>query len=399
MVSERNLFLQHLGQTSPEPLLIEIERAEGVWLYGPDGKKYLDLVSGVSVSNVGHCNPKVVEAVKKQIDKYMHLMVYGEIIQSPQVQYAKRLTELLPHQLDSVYFVNSGSEAVEGALKLVKRYTGRSRILSFRKAYHGSTHGALSVQGDELFRQPYRPLLPDTWQYDFNDDSVLSGIDGSTAAVIIEPIQAEAGIIEPENDFLSKLRDKCTKAGALLIFDEIQTGLGRTGSLFAFEHYKVVPDILLLAKALGGGLPLGAFICDREIMQTLSVKPGLGHITTFGGHPVCCSSGLAALEVILEDKLPEGANWRGEMFRKILKHELITEIRGEGLFLAVRLKSPEYVKKFINKGVKSGLILDHFLFCSDAFRIAPPLIIKKEEIEFACKSISTLLNQIKDECQ
>ena len=273
MLTNRQLFLQHLGQTSVSPMMLEIERAKGIYMYGPKGEKYIDLISGVSVSNTGHGHPKVVDAVKKQVDLYMHLMVYGELIQNPQVKYAERLTGILPSSLNSVYFVNSGSEAVEGALKLAKRFTGKSRIISFRNSYHGSTHGALSIQGSEIYRNAFRPLLPDTFQIDFNDEKGLNSITDNTACVIIEPVQGEAGIIYPENDFLQKLRDKCNSTGTLLIFDEIQTGFGRLGHMFAIDRFKVVPDILLLAKALGGGMPLGAFIASREIMSAFVSNP------------------------------------------------------------------------------------------------------------------------------
>lgn len=394
MLSEKNLFLLHMGQTSPKPLMIEIERAEGIWLYGPDGKKYIDLVSGVSVSNVGHSNPAVVTAGKEQLDKYMHLMVYGEIVQSPQVKYAKRLSDLLPPPLKSVYFVNSGSEAIEGAMKLAKRYTGRSKFVSFNKAYHGSTHGALSIQGTEFYRNAYRPLLPDTWQIEFNDIEALDIIDNKTAAVIVEPVQAEAGIIQPENEYLLNIRDRCDRTGTLLIFDEIQTGFGRTGTLFAMEHFNVVPDILCLAKAMGGGLPLGAFISSGDIMMTLSNSPALGHITTFGGHPVSCATGLAAFEEIIKGDLAVKANEKGRRFMTKLKHESILSIRGSGLFLAVKLASPGLLNKFIESGPGEGLILDKFLFCDDAFRIAPPLTIINEEIDNACDRIHNVLDKI-----
>src|SRR5512133_2967630 len=283
MPSLRQLFLDHIGQTSQSPMLLEIERAEGSFLYGPDGRDYLDLISGVSVSNTGHCHSKVVEAVKTQAELYMHLMVYGEIIQSPQVKYAERLTGILPDGLSSCYFVNSGSEAVEGALKLAKRYTGRRRIVSFLNSYHGSTHGALSIQGSELYKNAYRPLLPETYQVKFNDEKSLGFIDKDTACVIVEPVQGEAGVIFPENDFLGKIRERCNQTGSLLIFDEIQTGFGRLGHLFAINRFNVLPDILLLAKALGGGMPLGVFISSSEIMSSLITNPSLGHITTFRG--------------------------------------------------------------------------------------------------------------------
>jgi len=392
MLTNRQLFLLHLGQTSLAPLMLEIVRAEGVYMYGPDGKKYIDLISGVSVSNTGHSHPRVVEAVKNQAGLYMHLMVYGEIIQSPQVKYAERLTGILPPVLNCCYFVNSGSEAVEGALKLAKRYTGKSRIISFKNSYHGSTHGALSIQGSELYRNAFRPLLPDTFQVFFNDEKSLDSIDNNTACVIIEPVQGEAGVIYPENDFLLKIRRQCNSTGALLIFDEIQTGFGRIGKMFAIDRFGVVPDILLLAKALGGGMPLGAFISSGEIMSALVSNPSLGHITTFGGHPVCCAAGLASLNVIIDEKLSESCNSKSTLFKKDLTHPLISEVRGEGLLLAVKLIDPVYVRFVIAHAPDYGLILDYFLFCNDAFRIAPPLIISEDEISIACRQLKKLLN-------
>ena len=356
------------------------------------GEKYLDLISGVSVSNTGHHHPEVVQAVKDQVDAYMHLMVYGEIIQSPQVKYAEYLAQHLPEPLNCCYFVNSGSEAVEGALKLAKRYTGRSRIISFKNSYHGSTHGAMSIQGSEEFRNAFRPLLPDTFQIGFNDIEALEMIDSKTACVIVEPIQGEAGVRLPGVGFLEKVREKCTKTNALLIFDEIQTGFGRTGSMFALERYNVVPDILLLAKALGGGMPLGAFISSHVIMSSLMSNPALGHITTFGGHPVCCAAGLASMKVLLEEDLVDSCNAKSELFKSKLKHPLIKEVRGEGLLLAVGLRDPGYVKFTISHAPEYGLILDYFLFCDDAFRIAPPLIISEDQIAFACDTISRLLD-------
>ena len=392
MFTNRQLFLQHLGQTSVAPMMLEIVRAEGIYMYGPDGKQYIDLISGVSVSNTGHCHPKVVEAVKKQVDLYMHLMVYGEFIQSPQVKYAERLSEILPPALNSCYFVNSGSEAVEGALKLAKRFTGKSRIISFKNSYHGSTHGALSIQGSELYRNAFRPLLPDVFQVSFNDEKSLDAIDNRTACVIVEPVQGEAGIIFPENDFLIKIRNKCDSTDALLIFDEIQTGFGRLGYMFAIDRFGVVPDILLLAKALGGGMPLGAFISSADIMSALVTNPSLGHITTFGGHPVCCAAGLASLNVIIDEKLPERCNSKSDLFRKELIHPLISEVRGEGLFLAVQLIDPSYIPYIIANAPGFGLVLDYFLFCDNAFRIAPPLIIGEEEIVMACNLLKKLLD-------
>ena len=392
MLTNRQLFLMHLGQTSMAPMMLEIVRAEGIYMYGPDGKKYIDLISGVSVSNTGHCHPKVVEAVKNQVDLYMHLMVYGEFIQSPQVKYAERLTSILPPVLNSCYFVNSGSEAVEGALKLAKRYTGRSRIISFKNSYHGSTQGALSIEGSELYRNAFRPLLPDTFQVGFNDEKSLDSIDSKTACVIVEPVQGEAGIIYPENDFLLKIRNRCNATGTLLIFDEIQTGFGRLGQMFAIDRFGVVPDILLLAKALGGGMPLGAFISSREIMSSFVSNPSLGHITTFGGHPVCCAAGLAALNVIIEERLAESCNSKSALFKKGLTHPLVTDVRGEGLLLAVQLIKPAYIQYVINHAPDFGLILDYFLFCNNAFRLAPPLIINEDEITTACHLLKKLLD-------
>ena len=392
MLTNRQLFLQHLGQTSVTPLMLEITRAEGIYMFGPGGKKYIDLISGVSVSNTGHCHQKVTEAVKNQVDLYMHLMVYGELIQNPQVKYAERLTGILPSGLDSCYFVNSGSEAVEGALKLAKRYTGRSRIISFRNSYHGSTHGALSIQGNETYKNAFRPLLPDTFLLNFNDIEALDAIDKSVACVIVEPVQGEGGIIFPENDFLSKLRNKCDSTGSLLIFDEIQTGFGRLGRMFAIDRFGVRPDILLLAKALGGGMPLGAFISSVEVMSSLVTNPSLGHITTFGGHPVCCAAGLASLNVIIEEGLAEKSNLKSDLFKEKLVHPLISEVRGEGLFLAVRVNDPSYIPYIIAHAPDYGLVLDYFLFCNDAFRIAPPLIINDNQITDACNSLMKLLD-------
>jgi acetylornithine/N-succinyldiaminopimelate aminotransferase len=392
MLTNRQLFLLHLGQTSPAPMMLEVVRAEGIYMYGPDGKEYMDLISGVSVSNTGHCHPRVVEAVKNQVDAYMHLMVYGEMIQSPQVKYAESLTAILPPELTSCYFVNSGSEAVEGALKLAKRFTGKSRIISFKNSYHGSTHGAMSIQGSEIYRNSFRPLLPDVFQLRFNDENVFSYIDKKTACVIVEPVQGEAGVIYPENSFLEKLRQKCNETGAILIFDEIQTGFGRTGYMFAMERFGVVPDILLLAKALGGGMPLGAFISSKEIMSALVTNPVLGHITTFGGHPVCCAAGLASLNVIIDEHLVETSSAKSARFKEELNHPLISEVRGEGLLLAAQLIDPKYISYIITNAPEYGLILDYFLFCNNAFRIAPPLIITEDQISEACNRIKKLLD-------
>jgi acetylornithine/N-succinyldiaminopimelate aminotransferase len=394
MVTNRQLFLDHLGQTSGTPLMLEIVKAEGVFMFGPSGEKYLDLISGVSVSNTGHRHPRVVSAIKEQVDSYLHLMVYGEMIQSAQVKYAERLALLLPATLESCYFVNSGSEAVEGALKLAKKFTGRNQIVSFKNSYHGSTHGALSVQGSEIYKNAFRPLLPETFRIDFNDPDTLGMIGISTACVIVEPVMAEAGVIFPENDFLKLLRRKCNECGALLIFDEVQTGFGRIGTLFATERFDVVPDIIVLAKALGGGMPLGAFITSKEIMAVLSTNPQLGHITTFGGHPVCCAAGLASLEVILEENLVAQCNRKSDLFKSNLCHPAIKSIRGEGLLLAIELSDNESVNYAVTHAPEFGLILDYFLFCGDCFRIAPPLVIKDEEIFWACSQLNNLLDDV-----
>lgn len=392
MLTNRQLFLLNLGQTSSSPLMLEIERAEGVFLFGPSGEKYLDLISGVSVSNTGHRHPKVVEAIKKQIDSYLHLMVYGEIIQAPQVRYAGQILNLLPKKLDNCYFVNSGSEAVEGALKLARRYTGKSKIFYFKNSYHGSTFGALSVQGSDIYKDGFQPLIPDTWQLVFNDFGSLDGIDNQTACVIVEPVQGEAGVIWPAKGFLEELRIRCSQNGALLIFDEVQTGFGRTGTMFAIDRFGVVPDILVLAKALGGGMPLGAFISSKEIMSALIADPQLGHITTFGGHPVCCAAGLASLEVIIEEDLAASCKEKSMLFKSELTHPLISEIRGEGLLLAVQLEKPDHVRYTIAHAAGHGLLLDYFLFNNSSFRIAPPLVISKEEILYACKKLNNLLD-------
>ncbi|MDT8400401.1 MAG: aspartate aminotransferase family protein [Bacteroidales bacterium] len=394
MLSNHNLFLAHVGQTSNEPMLIEIESARGIWLFGPSGEKYLDLVSGVSVSNAGHGNPSVIEAVKNQLDKYMHLMVYGELVQSPQVYYAKKLSDVLGHHFETVYFVNSGSEAVEGAIKTARRYTSRSRVVSFKKAYHGSTLGALSLYGEDSFKSGFMPLIPEMVQAEFNNIDSLSVIDDKVAAVIVEPVQAEAGIICPREDFLHELKERCGQTGSLLIFDEIQTGFGRTGSLFAFQKFGLVPDIICLAKSLGGGMPLGAFVSSKKIISTLAHNPAMGHITTFGGHPVSCAAGKAALDFITDNKLDIAANQKGERFRSKLKHKNILEIRGEALFLAVKLSSPEMAAKFMSRGLKNGLMLDSFLFCNDSFRIAPPLIIENDEIDYAVDTILKTIDEI-----
>lgn len=384
MLTQRQLFLSHLAQTTTFPLMIEIEKAEGIYLYDTNGKKYADLISGISVSNLGHRHPKVVEAIKNQLDKYMHLMVYGEYIQLPQVKLASLLALHLPAHLSCTYFVSSGAEAIDGAMKLAKRFTGRSEIISFANGYHGSTQGALSIMGNEIFKNAYRPLLPDMRTIEFNNEQQLSFITSNTAAVFVEPIQGEAGVILPEKDYLKKLRQRCNETATLLVADEIQCGFGRTGTLFAFQQYDFVPDILCLAKAMGGGMPIGAFISSKEIMNTLTENPMLGHITTFGGHPVCCASGYATLKVLLEENILQQVAEKEKLFKLLLKHPRIKEVRGKGLLMAVQFDSFESNKKIIDACIERGVITDWFLFNDSAMRIAPPLIITEQEIKDCC---------------
>lgn len=396
MLSQKQLFLLNTAQTSNSPRFLEIEKAEGNYLYDVDGKKYLDLVSGFAVSNIGHRHPVVIEAIKRQLDRYLHVTVYGEYVQSPQVNFAYLLSEVLPKNLSSVYFTNSGAEATEGALKLAKRYTGRTEILAFKKSYHGSTHGALSVMGNEYYKQAYRPLLPGIGFLNLNDESQLNLITEKTAAVILETIQGEAGIRVPDKSYFKKLRERCTQTGTLLILDEIQTGFGRTGKLFCFEHYDLVPDILLVAKGMGGGMPIGAFISYKEIMDCLKENPILGHITTFGGHPVSCAAGLASLQFIIENKLYETVQEKEALFRKHLQHPKIKEIRGIGFMLCIQLDSFDHVEKISSLCVKEGLIIDWFLHCETAMRIAPPLTITEDEIIHACNIIKKTIDTVYD---
>ncbi|MFR9522986.1 MAG: aspartate aminotransferase family protein [Rikenellaceae bacterium] len=396
----RKQFLAHVGQTSPSPMMIEVARAEGCSFFTPEGKRYYDLVAGVSVSNVGHCNPAVVEAVQRQAAEYMHVMVYGELIETPQVEYATLLSTLLPDQLSSIYFVSSGAEAVEGALKLAKRYTGRCEMISMRRAYHGSTHGALSMMGSpegEEWKAAFRPLLPCARSIEFNDFEALGQITEKTACVLCEPVQGEAGVRLPQDGYLEALRSRCTQVGALLIFDEIQTGMGRTGELFAATKYGVTPDIMTLAKAFGGGMPLGAFVASERVMSTLQSDPVLGHITTFGGHPVCCAAGLAALRFILDNNLLAGVEAAGTQFEKALSgHEAVKEIRRAGLLMAVELGESAKLYKLMEVFKDKGIMSDWFLFCDTAFRISPPLIITAEQIEECCALIIEALDIIEN---
>lgn len=391
----RELFFKHIAQTSSLPLGLDIERAEGVFLYGNE-KRYLDLISGVSVSNVGHSNPEVIAAVKEQVDKHMHLMVYGEIIQSPQVLHARLLTSLLPDSLQSVYYVNSGSEANEAALKLAKKATGRKEMISCYNAYHGSSHGALSMMSDKTFKAPFEPLLPDVNYIRFNNIDDLQLITAQTACVLIEPVQGEGGVQIATGEYMSALRKRCNDTGALLIFDEIQTGFGRTGKMFAFQNYGVVPDIITLAKALGGGMPLGALVASAKLMSEWQDNPPLGHITTFGGHPVSCAAALASLKILIRENWINEVETKSKIFiEKLKSHPLVKEIRAAGLLIAVDLKDPDKAKKILYLLLEEGVLTDWFLFQPTSFRIAPPLCITKEEVEMASNAILRALDKLK----
>jgi len=387
MLTQRQLFLEHNAQTSPTPLLLEFVKAKGLYMYDENGRKYMDLIAGIGVSNVGHCHDSVVNAVKQQAETYMHLMVYGEFVQSPQVNFAKALASVLPAKLNCTYFVNSGTEAVEGAMKLAKRYTNRTEIIACYNSYHGSTQGALSLMGNEEFKQAYRPLLPEIKFINFNNLPDLEKITTKTAAVFIETVQGEAGIRVPVENYLTALREKCNSTGTLLVLDEIQCGFGRTGKMFGFEHFNVIPDILLLAKGIGGGMPIGAFISSTAIMSVFTDNPILGHITTFGGHPVSCAAGLATLKAILEEDMISAVEAKGKLFKTLLAHPAIKEVRGKGLMLAAEFDSYEINKKVIDGCIADGIITDWFLHCSNAMRIAPPLIISEAEIKTACAII------------
>jgi len=372
---------------------IEIERAEGIYLYGPDGKRYIDLISGIAVSSLGHQHPRVIGAVEKQLKAHMHVMVYGEFVQSPQVQLAKALADTLPEKLSNVFFVNSGSEAIEGAMKLAKRFTERYKFIAFKNAYHGATHGALSLNYSENFKQSFMPLLPGIDFLDFGNIAQLEAIDDTIAAVIIEPVQGEAGVRTADSTYFKKLRKKCDDTGALLIADEIQSGFGRTGTFWAFEQYGFVPDIITTAKAMGGGMPLGAFISSPEIMKTLQTNPVLGHITTFGGHPVSCAASLAALNELQESGIYKQVPKKADLFKSLLVHKKILEIRNAGLLMALQFDSFDTVQKIIQKSLEAGIITDWFLHCDSAIRIAPPLIITEEQIEETCRILLSVLDK------
>ena len=404
-MTNRQLFLNHIGQTSDAPLALEIVKAEGCKMWDANGKEYIDLIGGISVCNVGHRNPKVVAEIKDQLDKYLHVMVNGELVLSPQTAYAKLLTDNLPPSLNSVFFTASGTEATEGAMKLAKRFTGRTQIIAFKNSYHGSTQGALSIMGDEYWRNAFRPLLPDVLHLDFNSFEDLEFITEQTACVVLETIQAEAGVIVPENNWLKALQKKCNKTGTLLVLDEIQCGFGRNGTLWAFQQFDVVPDILLLGKALGGGMPMGAFIADKKLMDCLTNNPVLGHINTFGGHPVCCAAGLAAMNVLLDEKLIDSVKEKEQLFISLLSHPKIKKVRSRGLMIAVEFNSAEENKKIIDAllqvsgDLKSpdtspAIFTDWFLFAPQCLRLVPPLIISIEEIKKACNIIGTCLDNL-----
>jgi len=389
----RELFFRHIAQTSPSPFGLEINRAEGVFLYSTDGRKILDLVSGVAVSNIGHANREVMDAVVRQVESHMHLMVYGEVIQAPQVEHATLLTSLLPESLNSVYYVNSGSEANEAAIKLAKRATGRGEIISCYNCYHGSTQGVMSLMTDEELKRSFRPLIPGVSHIRFNSVDDLKSINTRTAAVIIEPVQGEAGIIPPESGYLEALRKRCDEVGALLIFDEIQTGFGRCGRLFAFQKYGIIPDIITLAKALGGGMPLGALVASGELMEKWQYNPALGHITTFGGHPVSCAAALASLRVLLREGWIERVEEKSLRFaEKIKTHPAVREIRSSGLLMAVELGRPGAGERAVRLLLEEDIMTDWFLSSDTAFRIAPPLCISEEEIDFAVEKILRVLD-------
>ena len=398
-MNTRELFLRHVAQTSPAPLAFEIERAECATLFDRSGRSYIDLIGGISVANIGHGHPKVLSAIRAQLDKYLHVMVYGEFVETPQVRYAQRLASLLPETLNAVYFTNSGAEAVEGAMKLAKRVTKRSRMVCFNGSYHGSTQGALSVIGDEYWRQAYRPLLPDIWHLNYNDPAAIDAIDETTACVLLETVQAESGISVPDADWLQQIEKKCRSTGALLILDEIQAGFGRTGKLWAFEWFGIVPDVLLLGKALGGGLPLGAFVADKSLMDQLTEAPVLGHITTFGGHPLSCAAGLAALNALIEEGWIEEVKEKEALFRSLLIHPRIQAVHSFGLWMGVAFSDAETCKQVIDRCIQLddsdavGLMTDWFLFAPHCLRISPPLILSTEQVRVACSKILEAIDQ------
>ena len=376
-------FIQYQAQTSPHPAMLEVDRAKGLYVWDKSGKRYYDLISGLAVCNIGHCHDKVIEAVKAQSERYMHVMPYGEFVQDAQTELARKLNDILPDGLDCTYFVNSGTEANEAAVKLAKRVSGRNEIFAFHKSYHGSTHGSLSISGNEKKKAAFRPLLPNVRFLEFNNINDLEKISEKTACVIIEPVQGDAGVRIPSQSFMQSLRKRCNEVDCLLIFDEIQTGFGRTGSLFAFEHFNVLPDIITIAKAFGGGMPIGAFISSKKIMSSLTRRPMLGHITTFGGHPVNCAAALANINVIETEDLITNVEEKGKLFEDLLQHESIIEIRRIGLMMAVEFPSFKWVEKIFYKNLEKGIITFWFISCNNSFRLAPPLTITNEQIKEA----------------
>ena len=393
-MNNRQLFLNHVGQTSEAPLCLNIVKAEGSKMWDADGKEFIDLIAGISVCNIGHRHPAVIDAIKKQADQYLHIMVYGELVENPQVEYASLIAKHLPPSLNSIFYTASGSEATEGAMKLAKRFTNRTQIVSFKNSYHGSTQGALSIMGSEYWQQAFRPLLPGIKQLNYNSFEDLEEINEQTACVIAETVQAEAGVNVPDKSWMIALRNKCTEKGVLLVLDEIQCGFGRNGSLWAFEQFNIVPDILLLGKALGGGMPLGAFVSDKRIMNSLTNNPVLGHINTFGGHPVSCAAGLAAMKYLLESKIIEAVKSKEKLFLSLLQHQQIKKVNSFGLMIAVTFDSFELNKKIIDNLIEKGIFTDWFLFASNCLRIAPPLNISDKDITTACNIIIEVLNEL-----
>jgi acetylornithine/succinyldiaminopimelate/putrescine aminotransferase len=393
MLTQRQLFLRHQAQTSDSPVMVQIERAEGIYLYG-ENRRYVDLISGVSVSNIGHCHPEVVEAVKLQVDKYMHLMVYGEYVQAPQVLLSQKLCELMGGDFDNCYLVNSGSEAVEVAMKLAKRYSGKTGFVAMKNAYHGSTNGALGLMSDKSWTDSFEPLLPNILHIEFNNVESLDAITTDTAAVVLEVVQAEAGVVEAEPNFLTQLQARCKDAGCLIILDEVQTGFGRTGKMFGFQNYDFTPDIVVFAKGLGGGMPIGAVMACKDIMSVFMTNPVLGHITTFGGHPVSAAAALANIRVLEKTGVIATVDAKADLFRRLLQHSAIRTIRNKGLLMAVELEDGTKVRKFIAEAVSDGLLSDWFLFNDCSFRIAPPLTITEIEIEMVCGLIKRVLDRI-----
>ena len=391
-------FFKYQAQTTPHPLGMEISHAKGSYIFDKNEKKYLDFVAGVSACSLGHKNPLVINAIKKQLDKYLHVMVYGEYIQIPSVNLSRLIAKFLPKNIEKTYLTNSGTEAIDGALKLARRYTGRSEIFAANQAYHGNTIGALSVMGYEERKNPFRPLLPDIRFIDFNSMNDITKISSNTAAVILETIQGGAGFIEPKHNFLKNIQMRCNEVGALLILDEIQPGFGRTGKVFGFENYNCVPDIVVFGKGLGGGMPIGGFSASAKIMASLSNNPKLGHITTFGGHPVIAAAALATLKKITGSNLIEKTLEKERIFRSRLKHELINEIRGKGLMLCIITKNPNIANKLVQKASENGLILFWLLYEPSAVRITPPLTISNNEIEEGCNIILKILDKIALEC-